>query len=92
MKNDRKACKHVTERNANPFTYLQSKRVVLISSVLSQICKIKVDLPIPGSPPSKVRDPFTKPPPSTLSNSSNPCRTPKGFFLFYFIKFHRNSS
>jgi hypothetical protein len=28
-----------------------------------------VDLPIPGSPPSRTSDPGTSPPPSTLSNS-----------------------
>ena len=40
--------------------------------ILSHICKIKVDLPIPGSPPSKVREPLTSPPPNTLSSSPNP--------------------
>ena len=43
--------------------------------ILSQICKIKVDLPIPGSPPSNTKDPLTSPPPRTLSNSSNPVET-----------------
>ena len=37
---------------------------------LSHICSINVDFPIPGSPPSNTKDPFTKPPPNTLSNSS----------------------
>src|SRR6056297_3010838 len=32
-------------------------------------CKIKVDLPIPGEPPIKIKDPSTIPPPKTLSNS-----------------------
>ena len=36
------------------------------------ICKINVDFPIPGSPPNNVNEPSTKPPPSTLSNSSVP--------------------
>ena len=40
--------------------------------ILFDSCKIKVDFPIPGSPPSKVKEPFTRPPPSTLSNSSKP--------------------
>ena len=40
--------------------------------ILSHICKINVDLPIPGSPPSNTSDPFTSPPPSTLFNSLNP--------------------
>lgn len=39
---------------------------------LSHNCNIKVDLPIPGSPPSKINEPFTSPPPKTLSNSSKP--------------------
>ena len=39
------------------------------SAILSQSCKIRVDFPIPGSPPIKIRDPFTNPPPRTLSNS-----------------------
>ena len=33
-------------------------------------CIKSVDLPIPGSPPTKTKDPFTIPPPKTLSNSS----------------------
>jgi len=37
-----------------------------------------VDLPMPGSPPSRMSDPGTTPPPSTRSNSSMPVesRTP----------------
>ena len=33
------------------------------------ICSIRVDLPIPGSPPMSIIDPGTIPPPRTLSNS-----------------------
>ena len=33
-----------------------------------------VDLPMPGSPPSKTRDPFTIPPPRTLSSSFEPVK------------------
>lgn len=33
------------------------------------ICSSIEDLPIPGSPPTSVTDPFTIPPPSTRSNS-----------------------
>ena len=33
------------------------------------ICSNNVLLPIPGSPPNKVRDPGTMPPPKTLLNS-----------------------
>ena len=35
------------------------------------VCKTKVDFPIPGSPPIKTKEPFTKPPPRTLFNSSS---------------------
>ncbi len=35
-------------------------------------CKRSVDFPIPGSPPTRVSDPGTMPPPNTLSNSSMP--------------------
>ena len=38
-------------------------------------CKSSVDLPIPGSPPSKVTEPGTRPPESTRSNSSTPVGT-----------------
>ena len=37
-----------------------------------QIWSISVDLPIPGAPPTSTREPFTAPPPSTLSNSPMP--------------------
>ena len=32
-------------------------------------CNNNVDFPIPGSPPKSVTEPFTKPPPKTVSNS-----------------------
>ena len=35
-------------------------------------CKRRVDFPIPGSPPTKTRDPLTTPPPNTRSSSSYP--------------------
>ena len=38
----------------------------------SHNCKINVDLPIPGSPPSNINEPFTNPPPKTLSSSKYP--------------------
>ena len=49
----------------------------MYSTVLScarqpHICKRSVDLPIPGSPPSRTSEPFTRPPPSTLSSSDIP--------------------
>jgi hypothetical protein len=33
---------------------------------------MRVDLPMPGSPPISVTDPGTRPPPSTRSNSAEP--------------------
>src|SRR5262245_8317439 len=46
--------------------------------MLAAACNSSVDLPMPGSPPSKIREPGTTPPPSTRSNSSMPVdrRTP----------------
>ena len=35
-------------------------------------CIRSVDFPIPGSPPTKTKEPLTIPPPNTLSNSSIP--------------------
>ena len=35
-------------------------------------CRIRVDLPIPGSPPRSTNEPFTNPPPNTLFNSPIP--------------------
>ena len=35
-------------------------------------CSARVDLPIPGSPPSRISEPATTPPPSTRSSSSMP--------------------
>src|SRR6185312_10533694 len=35
-------------------------------------CKSKVDLPMPGSPPTSVAEPGTNPPPVTRSNSPMP--------------------
>ena len=40
--------------------------------ILLHICSIRVDLPIPGSPPSKIKEPLTSPPPKTRSNSLKP--------------------
>ena len=58
--------------------------------ILSHICKIKVDLPIPGSPPRSVREPLTKPPPRTLSNSSKPDLTLA--ILIFSIEFNETGS
>src|SRR6267143_852144 len=37
-------------------------------------CMRSVDLPMPGSPPTRTTEPGTMPPPSTKSNSANPVR------------------
>ena len=50
---------------------------------LSHICNINVDFPIPGSPPSSINEPFTSPPPNTLSNSSNPVEVLNVCFASY---------
>ena len=39
------------------------------SSKAKATCNARVDFPIPGSPPNKIIDPGTIPPPRTLSNS-----------------------
>ena len=50
-----------------------------------QSCNIKVDFPIPGSPPINVNEPSTNPPPRTLSISSNPLETL--VYSFFFASF-----
>ena len=42
-------------------------------------CNRSVDFPIPGSPPTKVKDPGTIPPPNTLSSSLIPIRILSSF-------------
>src|SRR5919197_1833429 len=41
----------------------------------------RVDLPMPGSPPTRVTEPGTIPPPRTKSNSANPVRQRSGAVL-----------
>ena len=55
--------------DSSPETY---KTVPSLVAILLANCNIKVDLPIPGSPPINTREPFTSPPPKTLSSSSYP--------------------
>ena len=43
------------------------------------ICNKSVDFPIPGSPPTKTREPVTIPPPNTLSSSPIPVNTLSSF-------------
>lgn len=44
---------------------------ILLLVRCSTVCRTRVDLPIPGSPPSSVSEPCTSPPPSTLFSSSS---------------------
>ena len=46
-----------------------------VRAIAARACSTSVDLPIPGSPPSKVTDPGTSPPPSTRSSSATPVGT-----------------
>src|SRR3989344_2360779 len=41
-------------------------------AMAAAVCKSRVDLPTPGSPPIKIRTPGTRPPPRTRSNSLKP--------------------
>ena len=43
---------------------------LLVFATLLDTCIKSVDFPIPGSPPTNTKEPFTIPPPNTLSNSS----------------------
>ena len=54
--------------DSSPDTY----NILPLIFIFSHICNIRVDFPIPGSPPSNIKEPFTNPPPKTLSNSLNP--------------------
>uniref|UniRef100_A0A2P2JNM7 Uncharacterized protein n=1 Tax=Rhizophora mucronata TaxID=61149 RepID=A0A2P2JNM7_RHIMU len=39
------------------------------SAIIAAICNTNVLFPTPGSPPTKTKDPGTRPPPSTLATS-----------------------
>ena len=54
--------------DSSPVTY----KTVCSRQIYSQICSNSVDLPIPGEPPKSTSEPFTQPPPSTLSSSAMP--------------------
>ena len=54
--------------DSSPVTY----SAFLAAPMAAIACSSSVDLPIPGSPPSRMTPPGTSPPPSTRSNSSNP--------------------
>ena len=55
----------ICRSDSSPETY--STR--LCAAISSAICSIKVDLPMPGSPPTSTMEPGTMPPPSTRANS-----------------------
>ena len=68
---------HTPSLSARSFICLSLSSPEIYSTVLSfarlpHICKSRVDFPMPGSPPSSTREPFTSPPPSTLSSSLIP--------------------
>ena len=54
--------------DSSPDTY----KTFPVPVILSQSSRISVDLPIPGSPPKRTKEPFTKPPPKTRFNSPIP--------------------
>ena len=54
---------------SSPLTY---NTLTPIRATASATCSIKVDLPMPGSPPSNTTPPGTAPPPKTRSNSLSP--------------------
>ena len=45
-------------------------RWVFIIATCIAICRVRVDFPMPGSPPMSTMEPGTIPPPSTRANSS----------------------
>ena len=44
-------------------------------AMFAAACRRSVDLPMPGSPPIRIMEPFTTPPPRTRSISGNPVGT-----------------
>ena len=54
--------------DSSPVTY----NAVRAAPIAAIACSRSVDLPMPGSPPSRITPPGTTPPPSTRSNSSTP--------------------
>ena len=54
--------------DSSPLTY----KVVFVALTAASACNIRVDLPMPGSPPIRTTEPSTKPPPRVLSSSVKP--------------------
>ena len=67
----RRALRLTCRSDSSPVTY----RVGVARLSASPACNSIVDLPMPGSPPSSVTEPSTRPPPSTRSSSSIPVGT-----------------
>ncbi len=59
----------IWDADSSPETY---KIFIPIWPKFSAICSSKVDLPIPGSPPTRTSEPLTSPPPKTTFNSAMP--------------------
>src|SRR5271163_3459782 len=55
-------------RDSSPAAYSTGPRVCRAAAA----CSISVDFPMPGSPPIRVTEPGTRPPPSTRSSSVEP--------------------
>src|SRR3712207_9059907 len=55
--------------DSSPDTY---NTLPTLDAILLAVCSNIVDLPIPGDPDINVKDPLTRPPPSTLFNSTMP--------------------
>ena len=62
--------------DSSPETY----KTFPVPVILSQSSNIRVDFPIPGSPPSKTSEPLTSPPPKTLLSSPIPVSILDSFF------------
>src|SRR5438309_2797862 len=67
----RSARKRICSGDSSPETY---SVVTPACSRRAAHCSTNVDLPMPGSPPTRTTEPGTIPPPRTKSNSGNPVR------------------
>ncbi len=67
--------------SARPLTWMGDSSAQTIRTLRPQRtcsaanCRVSVDFPIPGSPPTRVTDPGTRPPPRALSSSLMPVGT-----------------
>ena len=65
----REARSLICRRLSSPDTYKICGAACCPPSILWQICSSRVDLPMPGSPLSRMTEPGTMPPPSTRLSS-----------------------